>query len=163
MDIMEEKIIDLLRDNARISVEEIAARLEVTVNEVETAIKSLEERQVIRGYKAVINDDELEEVPVKAIIEVRITPQREGGFDKVARRIARFDEVTDVYLISGGYDLKLEIKGKSLHEIAMFVSSRLATIEGVISTATHFVLKKYKESGTLLEIDEDYERLKISP
>jgi DNA-binding Lrp family transcriptional regulator len=160
---MEKDIINLLRENARMSSEEIAARLEATVNEVETIIKSLEERQIIRGYKAVINDDELEEVPVKAIIEVRITPQREGGFDKVARRIARFDEVTDVYLISGGYDLKLEIHGKSLHEIAMFVSSSLATIEGVISTATHFVLKKYKESGKLLENDEDYERLKISP
>ena len=160
---MKNEIIDLLRENARMSTEEIAARLEATVSEVETTIKSLEELQIIRGYKAVINDEALEEVPVKAIIEVRITPQREGGFDKVARRIASFDEVTDVYLISGGYDLKLEVHGKSLHEIAMFVSSRLATIDGVISTATHFVLKKYKESGTLLENDEDYERLKIAP
>tara|TARA_B100000609_G_scaffold192818_1_gene183409 strand:- start:310 stop:792 length:483 start_codon:yes stop_codon:yes gene_type:complete len=160
---MEKELIELLRDNARISVEEIAARLDAKVDEVEELIRSLEQRRIIRGYKAVINDDELEDVPVKAIIEVRITPQREGGFDKVARRIAKFEEVTDVYLISGGYDLKLEVHGKSLHEIAMFVSSRLATIDGVISTATHFVLKKYKESGTLLENEEEYERLRVSP
>jgi len=160
---MEKEIINLLRENARISVKEIAARLEVTVNDVNTAIKSLEQRQIIRGYKAVINEEELEDALVKAIIEVRITPQREGGFDRVARNIAAFNEVTDVYLISGGYDLKLEIQGNSLREIAMFVASRLATIDGVISTATHFVLKKYKESGTLLENEDEYERLRIAP
>ena len=98
---------------------------------------------------------------VKALIEVKVTPRREGGFDAVARRIAKYPEVTDVMLISGGYDLLLTVEGSSLAKVANFVSDKLATIDGVISTSTGFILKKYKESGRVMRNDEEYERLKI--
>ena len=112
----------------------------------------------------VFDDSELPESAVKAIIEVKIRPEREGGFDKIARRLSKFSQVSALYLMSGGnFDLQLEIKGESLNDVAQFVASRLATIDGVLSTSTHFLLKKYKESGKLMQEEEDHERLKITP
>ena len=122
----------------------------------------MESAGVIRGYAAIVTDEAPgSESRVKALIEVKVTPSRDGGFDRVARRIAKFPEVTDLCLLSGGYDLQLTVEGNSLQQVANFVSGKLATIEGVISTTTAFQLKKYKESGMIMQSDEEYERLKI--
>ena len=160
---MENRILALLSENARMSLAEMAARLETTPEAVREAIQSLEKRGVIRGYKVILNESELDSDKVKALIEVKVTPKREGGFDQVAQRIARYPEVTDLYLVSGSFDLLLTVEGRSLQEVAMFVSAKLSTIEGVLSTSTGFLLKKYKESGRIMQNDEEYERLKICP
>ncbi len=160
---MEKEILRLLMDNARMPAEEIAARLGVSAAEVAAAIKKLEVTNVIKGYTAVVNEESLDENRVMAIIEVKVTPQREGGFDYVAKRISKFPEVSEVYLVSGGYDLRIEVNGHNLNEVALFVSSKLSTIDGVISTVTHFLLKKYKEAGKIIHDEEEYERLKVSP
>ena len=123
----------------------------------------IEDSNVICGYHAVINNELCDDNLVRALIEVKVTPQRDGGFDKVAQRIARFPEVTDLYLVSGGYDLQLEVCGRSLQEIASFVSAKLSTIEGIISCSTFFMLKKYKESGRMMNNDPELERLAVSP
>ena len=158
---MEKKIIELLCENARLSSAELAQRSGCSETEVKKAIASLEKKGVIRGYTAILDDRALGETRVKALIEVRVTPKREGGFDEVARRIAKYPEVTDVMLISGGFDLLLTVEGTSLAKVANFVSEKLATIDGVLSTSTGFILKKYKESGRVMQNDEEYERLKI--
>ena len=111
----------------------------------------------------VINDDKVDTDLVKAVIEVRIQPEREGGFDRIAKRIAKFDEVTSLFLMSGGYDLLIFVEGHNLREVAQFVAEKLATLAGVTSTATHFMLKTYKEQGVMMEGSEEYERLKVSP
>jgi DNA-binding Lrp family transcriptional regulator len=160
---MKRNILDLLSGNARISTAEIAARIGVEEEKVKELIEELEADNIIKGYKVILNEEALNENIVRALIEVKITPERNGGFDRVAKRIARFPEVTDCYLISGDYDLRLEVKGNSLQDVAAFVSERLSTIDGVVSTATLFLLKKYKESGKILEEEEEYERLKVSP
>jgi DNA-binding Lrp family transcriptional regulator len=153
------KLLLLLRENARLPIEELARRTKMSVEEATAAIASFEERGVIRGYTAIIREDELDPAPVKALIHVRVTPHRDGGFDRVAERIARFPEVVDLVLVSGGFDLQLTIQGKSLQEVGSFVSSKLATIDGVISTSTGFYLKKYKEAGKRMQGDEKNERL----
>ena len=159
---MKDKIIFLLRNNARLSIDEIAAELSVESTVVAEAVKEMEKSGVIRGYTAIVTDDAPgSESRVKALIEVKVTPSRDGGFDRVARRIAKFPEVTDLSLLSGSYDLLLTVEGSSLQQVANFVSGKLATIDGVISTATLFQLKKYKESGMIMQSDEEYERLKI--
>ena len=159
---MKEKIISLLRTNARLTAQEIAEILSVETAEVVSAVNEMENAGVIRGYTAIVTDDAPgSESRVKALIEVKVTPSRDGGFDRVARRIAKFPEVTDLSLLSGSYDLLLIVEGASLQQVANFVSDKLATIEGVISTATSFQLKKYKESGMVMQSDEEYERLKI--
>lgn len=160
---MKQSILNLLSENARISADEIASRVGVEESKVEEIIKELEESNIIKGYKAILNEEALDDNLVRALIEVKVTPQREGGFDRVAKRISRFPEVTDCYLVSGDYDLRLEVKGTSLQEIASFVSGKLATIDGILSTATVFLLKKYKESGRIMDNEEKYERLKVSP
>ncbi|QSH42590.1 Lrp/AsnC family transcriptional regulator [Lentisphaerota bacterium] len=160
---MKKNILNLLQENARISANEIAARVGVDEATVEEIIKELEQSNIIKGYKAILNEEALDDNSTRALIEVKVTPQRDGGFDRAAKRICRFPEVTDCYLVSGDYDLRLEVKGRSLQEIASFVSGKLATIDGVISTATVFLLKKYKESGKILDDEEEYERLKVSP
>jgi len=156
-----EKLLALLRENARYSPAELAERTGLTAAEAADGIADLERQGVIRGYTVILNEDALAERPVKALIEVRVTPRRDGGFDQVAQRIAKFPEVSDVLLISGGFDLLLTVQGRTLQEVAGFVASKLATIDGVMSTSTGFILKKYKESGRIMEGDEDYERLKI--
>jgi len=159
---MKEKIISLLRSNARLSAAEIAENINVPEADVVKAVREMEDSGVIRGYAAIVTDDAPgSESRVKALIEVKVTPNRDGGFDRVARRIAKFPEVTDLCLLSGGYDLQLTVEGNSLQQVANFVSGKLATIEGVISTTTAFQLKKYKESGMIMQSDEEYERLKI--
>ena len=158
---MEKKIIELLRENARLSAAELAERCGATEAEVSSAITSLDKLGIICGYTAIWNDRALDETRVRALIEVRVTPKREGGFDEVARRIAKYPEVVDVMLISGGFDLLLTVEGSSLAKVAGFVSEKLATIDGVLSTSTGFILKKYKESGRVMQKDEEYERLKI--
>ena len=158
---MEKKIIELLCENARLSVSELAKRCGASEAEVTTAITSLEKQGIICGYTAILDDRALGENRVRALIEVKVTPKREGGFDEVARRIAKYPEVTDVMLISGGFDLLLTVEGTSLAKVANFVSEKLATIDGVLSTSTGFILKKYKESGRVMRNDEEYERLKI--
>ena len=160
---LDEQIVRLLKEDARISAASMATRLNREEAEIAARIKALEEAQIIQGYTAVINEDALSDGKVRALIEVRVTPRRDGGFDEVARRIARFPEVIRLYLVSGNYDLLLEVEGDSLQEVASFVSAKLATIEGVLSTATSFQLKKYKESGRIMGEEEDYERLKICP
>ena len=159
---MKNKLISLLRSNARLSASDLAIELNVTENEVISAISEMEKAGVIRGYTAIVTDQAPgSESRVKALIEVKVTPNRDGGFDRVARRIAKFPEVTDLFLLSGNYDLLLTVEGNSLQQVASFVSDKLATIDGVISTATAFQLKKYKESGRIMQSDEEYERLKI--
>lgn len=158
---MQENILNLLRENARISFEEIALRLNTSAAEVKKIVAELEKKNVICGYTAILND--AASTKVNALIEVKITPQRDGGFDTVAKRIAKFDEVKELYLVSGAYDLLLEVEGESLQQVAMFVSGKLSTIDGVLSCATSFQLKKYKQSGKLIESEESYERLKVCP
>jgi DNA-binding Lrp family transcriptional regulator len=156
-------LLQLLEKNALLSPENIARQLNLKPAEVKKKIEQYEKQQVILGYRAVINDDKLNLDHVKAVIEVKITPEREGGFNRIANRIAKFDGVTSCFLMSGGYDLLVFVEGRNLKEVAAFVSEKLATLEGVLSTATHFMLKTYKEQGVLMEGDEEYDRLKVSP
>ena len=164
MNLEERKLIlSALAKDAKTTAADLAEQLGATEQEVAAEIAELENRNIIRGYHAIINEDNLHDKPVKAIIQVRVRPEREGGFDRIARRLSNFPQVTALYLMSGGYDLMLEVRGADLNEVADFVSSKLATIDGVLSTGTHFLLKKYKESGTLLLEEEHDERLKIVP
>ena len=160
---LNEKILRALQKNARISVEELADRLQLTTAEISELIRKMQEDGTILGYYTLVNEEKLSRQQVRAMIEVEVQPQRDGGFDHVASAISRFPEVKTVYLVSGRYDLRLEVIGKSLQEVAFFVSSKLAPIEGVKATVTHFLLKKYKESGFRLHEEETYERLKIVP
>ena len=159
---MKDKIIAILRSNARLAYADMAMELGISENAAATAVKEMEDEGVIRGYTAIVTDEAPgSETRVKALIEVKVTPNRDGGFDRVARCIAKFPEVTDLCLLSGSYDLQLTVEGNSLQQVANFVSAKLATIDGVISTATAFQLKRYKESGMIMQSDEEYERLKI--
>lgn len=160
---MEQKILKLLAENARISEAEIAARLNIAESTVKEVIKELKDRGVICGFTTILNENKIKDNKVKALIEVRVTPKREGGFDQIAKRIANFPDVTDLYLVSGSFDLLLTVEGESLQEVASFVSEKLSTLDGIVSTATVFLLKKYKESNRIMQNDEEYERLKICP
>lgn len=160
---MKQEILRILTEDAHISAARIAERLDTTEKKVEKVIKQLEKENVIIGYKAIIDESILPENAVKAIIEVKVRPEREGGFDKLAKRLSKFPEVSSLYLMSGGYDLQVVVKGENLQDVASFVSSKLSTMDGVISTATHFLLKKYKESGKILHEEEVNERLKVTP
>ena len=152
-----------MKENARISLSSISSRTGLSEEQAAAEIKNLEKSGIIRGYTAILNENANSSVQVKALIEVKVTPKREGGFDQVARRIANYPEVTDLMLISGSFDLLLTVQGNSLNEVANFVAAKLATIDGVISTSTGFMLKKYKESGRIMEDNDEYERLKICP
>ncbi|MBQ2678990.1 MAG: Lrp/AsnC family transcriptional regulator [Firmicutes bacterium] len=161
---MRTKILELLDRNAKFTVSDIAAILGEKEEDVEAEIRMLENEKVICGYTALINWDRTEKDFVTALIEVRVTPQRGNGFDKIAERIYRFKEVKSVYLISGAYDLLVNIEGRTLKDVAFFVSDKLSTIDSVISTATHFVLKKYKDHGKILvESRIKDERMIIAP
>ena len=157
------EILGLLRENARRSTSEIASMLGVDVGEVERRVSELEADGVILGYRAVVDESKLPETRVKAIIEVKIRPSGADGFDGLAKRLARFDEVESLYLVSGEYDLELEVHGASLGDVAAFVSGKLATTAGVEASATRFILKKYKEANRMFGDDDGGERLKISP
>jgi DNA-binding Lrp family transcriptional regulator len=156
-------LLALLRENARIPVEEAARQLGCTAAEVSARIAELEKSGVIRAYQAVVNEDKLEADRVTAIIEVKVTPEREGGFDRIATRISRYPEVASMYLMSGQYDLMLFVEGPDLRTVASFVSEKLSGIPGVTGTATHFRLKTYKHHGVHMDIQHETERLQVSP
>ncbi len=157
-------ILKLLSKDARMTPEEISKQAKMDVAEVKKRIKKYEKDGVILGYKAVINKELIEDkdAEVGAIIEVKVVPQKDLGFDQVAKRIYSFPEVASCYLLSGSYDLLLVIEGKDLKTVARFVAEKLSPMENVRGTVTHFLLKKYKEDGTLLKCCQEHERLAIS-
>lgn len=157
------EILELLEHDARRPIGEIASMLHRSEYEVEQDIKKLEKNKVILSYNTVINWEKFGEETVTAIIEINLTPQREVGFDAIAERIYRFDEVRTVYLMSGSFDLMAIIEGKSLKDIANFVATRLSTIEGVTQTRSHFILKPYKKDGAIMNDEERDRRLVVTP
>ena len=156
-------ILKLLQENAALRPAQLAKMLNLPESEIAAKIKAYEESKVILGYCAVLNEEKIAQDLVRAVIEVKITPERGGGFDRLAERIAKYAEVRSCYLMSGGYDLLVVVEGANLREVATFVSEKLATIQGVISTATHFMLKVYKEQGLLIQAESNEERLAVSP
>src|SRR2546426_7573481 len=158
-----DSLLKLLRENAAVKPAQLAVMLKLPEAEVLAKIKEHEANHIILGYRAILNEEKLGVETVRAVIEVKITPERGGGFDRLAERIAKYSEVSSCYLMSGGYDLLVVIEGKNLREVASFVSEKLATIQGVISTATHFMLKPYKEQGVLMSHEENEERLAVTP
>lgn len=148
---MREQILSVLEKNSRIEIKELAVRLGIDELTVANEIKAMEEEGIICGYHTMIDWEKTSIEQVTALIEVRITPQRGQGFDNLAERIYKYPEVNSVYLISGGYDLLITLEGKSLKEVSSFVSHKLSTLDGVLSTATHFILRKYKDHGTILD------------
>jgi len=158
-----DSLLKLLQENAALRPAQLAAMLNMPESEVAAKIKAYEGEQVILGYRAILNEEKLGLEVVRAVIEVKITPERGGGFDRLAERIAKYQEVNSCYLMSGGYDLLVVVEGRNLRELATFVSEKLATIHGVISTATHFMLKPYKEQGVLMHYEPGEERLAVTP
>ncbi|MEM7387010.1 MAG: Lrp/AsnC family transcriptional regulator [Verrucomicrobiota bacterium] len=158
-----DELLTLLRENARQSNGELAELLGLAPDDVASAIARLEEDGAILGYSAVIDPEVRTPGSVLASIEVKMTPERDGGYDRLAERIARFPQVKDCYLMSGGFDLWVVVEGQDLREVARFVSENLSTLEGVISTGTHFQLKTYKENGKLRVSREEPSRLSVSP
>ena len=148
---MEKKLLALIEHNAKLTVEEIAEELNASINDVVSSIAELENKKVICGYDTIINWDKVTEEKCNALIEVKVIPQRGTGFDRIADRISRFDEVDSIFLMSGGYDFMVIVNGRSMKEVSSFVFNKLATIDYIQSTATHFVLKKYKDHGVQLQ------------
>ena len=155
---MVNRLLELLSENAELTNAQIGAMLGMTEGEVAAAIADYEKKGVIKGYRAIINWDKTEETSVSALIELKVTPKRETGFDEIAKRVMLFDEVESVYLMAGAYDLAVMVKGKTIQEIAMFVSKKLSTLDSVISTATHFLLRRYKDGGAVLCEDDIVDR-----
>lgn len=160
---MSDPLLKLLRRKARYSDEELAEALSLTPSEIAQRIAAFEENGTILGYQAVIDEEKADGTGVSAFIEVRLTPERGGGFDRLAMRIARFEQVSSCYLASGGYDLMVMVEGGDLREVARFVSEKLSSLDGVLSTATHFRLKTYKEKGFVFESDQPEGRLPVAP
>ncbi len=156
-------LLKLLREDASIKPAQLAKMLNLTETEVASKVKHYESSQVILGYRAVLNDEKIGDELVRAVIEVKITPERGGGFDRLAERIAKYSEVRSCYLMSGGYDLLVVVEGANLREVASFVTQKLSTIQGVLSTATHFMLKTYKDRGMMMSGKENPERLAVTP
>ncbi len=156
-------LLNLLSQNARLSCEEISVMLGISKEEVEKQIKMYEEQGVIKGYSVILNDVLIDNNAVIALIELKVSLKEGRGYDEIAKLVASYKEVESVSLMSGAYDLSVTIKGNSLKEIASFVSQRLAVIDGVISTATHFILQKYKDKGIVICEDEMDERGFVSP
>lgn len=156
-------LLELLRRKARFSHKELADLLSADPDTIAKRLAAWENDGTIRGYHAVIDPEVAGETSVSAFIEVKVTPERGGGFDRLAMRIARFDQVVSCYLASGGYDLMVVVEGSDLREVARFVSEKLSTLDGVLSTATHFRLKTYKEAGFIFERDVTTERLAVTP
>lgn len=158
-----DELLKLLKNNAKESPENLAKLLGESADTVAAQIEKYEQDGVIQGYQTVINEDKLTDGPVTAAIEVRLTAEREGGFNRIAERISRFPEVRSAFLMSGGYDLLLFVSGKTLNEVASFVSEKLSTMDGVVGTGTHFMLKTYKRNDVLMHIPDENERPQISP
>jgi len=156
-------LLKLLKKNARTSVEDLAKELNLTQPEVRKRIARLENDGFILGYQAILDPAKTSNGSVTSVIEVKITPERGGGFNRLASRIAKFEQVQSCYLMSGGYDLMVIVEGSNLQEVAAFISEKLATIKGVVSTATHFRLKAYKENGTMLIQEQRPQRLAVAP
>jgi len=160
---MRERILKLLEQDARIDFNELAVKIGTDAAAIAAEVAAMIDECVICGYTTLVNWDKTDRECVTAIIEVRVTPQRGQGFDRIAERIYKFDEVTAVYLMSGGYDLSVIIEGKTIKDIAYFVSDKLSLLDSVLSTATHFVLKKYKDHGVVMEKkDGQDERMIVS-
>lgn len=156
-------LLKLLKENASLKPAALAAMLNLPETEVTAKIAAYEADQVILGYRTILNEEKLGVDVVRAVIEVKITPERGGGFDRLAERIAKYHEVKSCYLMSGAYDLLVVVEGNGLRGVATFVSEKLATIQGVISTATHFLLKAYKDQGVLMSRERDEGRLAVTP
>ena len=152
------KLLRLLEADCTLTHEQLASMAGMTVDEVRKEIKQYEDDKVILGYKAIVDWDRTQRESVTALIEVKVTPQRGDGFDRVAERIYQYDEVESVYLMSGAYDLTVIISGRTLKEVAQFVGERLSTMEDVTGTATHFILRKYKEKHLIFERQEQQEK-----
>jgi DNA-binding Lrp family transcriptional regulator len=152
-----EQLLELLQDNAQLTPAQLAVMVGKEEGEVKKAIARYEKDGVIKGYHALINWERTESQKAAALIELRVTPKKDTGFDEIAGRIMNFSEVESVYLMSGGFDLAVTVVGRTMQDIAMFVAKRLSTIDGVLSTATHFVLTKYKDGGVVF--NSDYEEI----
>lgn len=161
MDSLNQRILAILSEDARLTAKNIATMLEESEETVTKAIKQLEDNGTILKYMTLINEQDYNDDSVDAMIEVKVIPQKLDGFDAIAKEIYKYSQVKSVYLMSGGYDILVMVSGKNLKDVAMFVSENLATIEDVQSTATHFILKKYKVEGVALQKNEDTTRLKI--
>lgn len=157
---LEKDILQIIKDDSRQTSQEIAVMLGVDEQKVKETIKALEASGIIVKYTAIINDEKMNKDLVEAFIEVKVSPQHNRGFDAIAEEIYQFEEVKSLYLMSGAYDLAVIVEGKTLKEVAMFVSEKLSSLEKVISTATHFILKKYKDGGVLLD-GHDTKRLPV--
>ena len=160
---MREKILSVIEKNSRIDIEELAILLGEDETAIANEIADMEEEGVICGYHTLINWDKTNNEKVNALIEVRVTPQKGMGFDNIAERIYQFSEVNAVYLMSGSFDFTVFIEGRTMRDVAQFVSDKLAPMDSVLSTATHFVLKKYKDHGTILSAKKKDERQLITP
>ena len=160
---MREKLLNVIEKNSRIDIKELAVILGVEEIDIVNELAAMESEGIICGYHTLIDWEKTSIEKVTALIEVRVTPQRGQGFDNIAERIYKYPEVTSVYLISGGYDLLVTLEGKSLKEVSGFVTDRLSTLDTVLSTATHFILKKYKDHGTILAKKFEDIREKVTP
>lgn len=155
---LDERVLELLLKNSRLEASQIAIMLHENETAIADAIQRLERDHVILGYTSIINWDKTDRDAITALIEVRVTPQIGRGFDAIAQQIYRYPEVKDCFLMSGGYDLMLIVEGKTLKDVAMFVSERIAPVEAVLSTQTHFILKTYKREGTVFEVRSSDDR-----
>ena len=160
---MREELLAVIEKNSRIDLKELAVILGVREVDVVNELEAMEKEGIICGYQTLVNWEKTSNEKVTALIEVRVTPQRGQGFDSVAERIYRYPEVRSVYLISGGFDLMVILEGKTLREVSSFVSDKLSTLDRVLSTSTHFILKKYKDHGTIFVQKAEDEREMITP
>ncbi len=160
---MREQILSFIEKNSRVDLKEIAVCLGISEIDVANELEAMESEGIICGYHTLIDWDKVTEERIHALIEVRVTPQRGRGFDEIAERIYKYPEVKSTYLISGGYDLLVFMEGKTLREISSFVTQKLSTLESVLSTTTHFVLRKYKDHGIILKKDSEDERMIMTP
>lgn len=156
-------VLKLLNDDATLRPDQMAGLLNLSEPEVLGRIRQLQQDGSILAYRAVLNEEKLGVDLVRAVIEVKITPERGGGFDRLAERIAKYEEVVSCYLMSGAYDLLVVVEGADLRQVARFVAEKLATVQGVLSTATHFMLKPYKEQRVLMRSEKNEERLAVTP
>lgn len=160
---MREKLLSIIEKNSRINISDLSRMLHCEEIDIVNELQKLEEERVICGYHTLVNWEKTSIDKVTALIEVKVTPQRGQGFDRIAARIYNYPEVRDVYLISGGFDLLVTLEEKSLKDIASFVSEKLSTLDSILSTATHFILKKYKDHGTIIDEHVKDEREVVSP
>ncbi|MGB7594687.1 MAG: Lrp/AsnC family transcriptional regulator [Erysipelotrichaceae bacterium] len=154
-----DNLLGLLKQNARLSIKELSVLLNQSEEVVVKALEAYEKQGIIKGYQAILNYEKLEPAPVFALIELKVQPKKEFGFQEIADRVMAFEEVDSVYLMAGDYDLAIFVRGKTIQDVAMFVAKRLSTLDSVLSTATHFVLTKYKEDGFILR-DEEADELR---